>query len=255
MGRKRASGDKPQKKKPVNVKILEREHAGRTTTAYKILDDLIEDHHDHLTDAKIAIAWRFGWKPDVDGRLKLCSVKKGSDLDRELHQHDFVILLNHEAWNESRFSEDQMRALIDHALCRCEVSRDANGEPKIDENNRVVYRIRHPEIQEFREVIARHGLWTADLERFAQVIRETKSRPLFNDQPDDEPRPTLPLGAPRGDAGNKPSTVKPSTVKPSETAAAPAAAGETPAKKRGRPPKAIKPPASVRPPLQRVAGH
>ena len=252
---RKSSGDKPQKKKAVSVKILEREHAGRTTTAYKLLDDLVEDHHDHLTDAKIAIAWRFGWKPDVDGRLRLCGVKKGGDLDREMHGYDFVILLNHEAWNESGFREEQMRALIDHALCRCEVSKDSAGEPRIDENNRTVYRLRQPDVQEFSEIVARHGLWTTDLERFAQTILNDKRRPLFKNQADesrDEPRPTLPLGVPA-------SQIKKPAPKPTAAAESTAEDGEPPAatekRGRGRPKGPKKPAASMRPPLQRAAGH
>ena len=243
MGRKRASGDKPQKKKDVTVKLLERKHGGLVTTANRLMDELVEAHHDHLLDAKIAIAWRFAWKPDVDGRLKLCSVKKGGDLDRELHGFDFVILLNHEAWNQSGFNEPQMRALIDHALCKCQVSKDAAGEPRIDENNRTVYRLRQPDVQEFSEIIRRHGAWTADLERFASAVRDAKSRPLFDSQHDDEPRPTLPLGVPRSQVENQVSQEKPAT------------AADAAPKKRGRPPKAHKPPANVRPPLQRAAGH
>lgn len=227
--RRSSSGEKAQKKKTVTVKMLKRLHNGQVTGPYRIMESLIDKHHEHLADAKIAIAWRFGWKPDVDGRVKLSSVKKGSDLDRELHDFDFVVCLNHEVWNESSFREEQMQAAIDHALCRMEVSKDSAGQPRIDENNRTVYRLRQPDIQEFQEVISRHGLWTADLERFAGAVQQSKSQPLFPHEQPEEPRSTLPLGAPRGEVKEP--------------------------KKPAKAPKAHKPPKSQRPPLQKAAAH
>lgn len=99
---------KKKSRKKVTVKLLERMHAGKVTEAYRIMEELIKKHHSHLAEAKIAIAWRFGWNVSVDGKWKLGQAKKGSDLDRELHEHDFVILVNHEAWNQSGLNEKQV---------------------------------------------------------------------------------------------------------------------------------------------------
>lgn len=117
MARRRGGGVKERARKKVTVKLIERLHAGKVTGPYRIMEDLIDKHHKHLKEAKIAIAWRYGWKATVDGHTKLGQAKKGSDLDRELHNHDFVILLNFERWNNGNFSEAQMRALVDHELC------------------------------------------------------------------------------------------------------------------------------------------
>lgn len=176
--RPRAPKEKARKK--VTVKVLQRKHAGQVVGPYRIMESLIEKHHSHLKDAKIVIAWRFGWKADADGRTKLGQAKKGSDLDRELHDHDFVILLNHDRWNMANFTESQMEALLDHELCHCQVSKDANGEPKTDENGRVVYRMRGHDVEEFKEVFSRHGLWKGDLEFLADEIAEKSSRPLLD---------------------------------------------------------------------------
>jgi len=177
MGRKRGS-PKEKSRKKVNVKLLERKHAGQVTEPYRIMEEIIEAHHKHLIDAKIAIAWRFGWKANTDGHVTLGQAKKGSDLDREMHDHDFVILLNHEAWNGS-LNPDQKRALMDHELCHAEISKDQNGEPKIDENKRTVYRIRKHDIEEFREIVARHGCYKEDLEAFVAAANEDRARPLL----------------------------------------------------------------------------
>lgn len=175
--RKKAPKEKSRKK--VTVKLLERLHAGKVTGPYQIMESLIKEHHSHLSEAKIAIAWRFGWKADADGRVKLGQAKKGSDLDRELNDKDFVILLNHEAWNRADFTEAQMRALLDHELCHAAISLDSNGELKTDENGRTVYRIRRHDCEEFRDVVARHGMWKSDLQEFAAAAINDSKRPLL----------------------------------------------------------------------------
>ena len=179
MGRKLGGAPKEKRRKRVNVKLIERMNAGRVVAPYQIMEDLIERHHSHLAEAKIAMAWRFGWRPDADGRLRLGQCRKGSDLDRELHQFDFVILLNHEAWNRADFSAEQQAALVDHQLCHAQVAIDTDGEPKADELGRTVYRIRRHDVEEFRDVVARHGLWTDDLEKFASEAMEKMERPLL----------------------------------------------------------------------------
>jgi len=180
MARRSTRTPKDKARKKCTVKLLKRTHAGEVVGPYRIMEKLIEKHHNHLKDAKIAIAWRFGWKSDTDGHTVLGQAKKGSDLDRELHDHDFVILLNHERWNGSGFTEDQMTALMDHELCHCEISKDTNGEPKTDENGRICYRIRKHDVEEFRDVVARHGMWKGDLEQFAEAAADKSSRPLLD---------------------------------------------------------------------------
>lgn len=144
---------------------------------YEIMDALVAAHHSHLAGARIAIAWRFGQKPDKDGHLELGKCKKASDLNRDLHQYNFVILLNFEAWNG--MSGDQRRALMDHELSHAETVKQSDGEDAEDEGGRTVYRIRKHDIEEFREVIARHGLYKRDLEDFAKMILEAREKPLL----------------------------------------------------------------------------
>ncbi|HEV3341408.1 MAG TPA: putative metallopeptidase [Pirellulales bacterium] len=226
MGRKRGP-PKEKARKKVNVKLLDRKHAGQITEPYRMMEELIEQFHSHLIDAKIAIAWRFGWKANTDGHVTLGQAKKGSDLDREMHDHDFVILLNHEAWNGS-LNVDQKRALMDHELCHCEVSKDQNGEPKIDENKRTVYRIRKHDIEEFREIVARHGCYKEDLEAFVAAANEDRKRPLLKaHQPPNE--------GPKGDG--KPGYPGTDRQKAIDAASAPPAGVpmEQAGKKRGRP--------------------
>lgn len=182
MGRRRSTGGVKLAARKITVKLLEREHAGKVTEPYRIMEDLVERHHADLVDAKIAIAWRYGKKDDADGRLWLGQAKKGSDLDRSLHGYDFVILLNYEAWQA--VSVEQWRvALIDHELTHCTVSKDSNGEAKTDEAGRIVYRTRKHDLEEFREIVARHGQWKQDIVDFVAAAlkdkREAEDRPLL----------------------------------------------------------------------------
>ena len=146
---------------------------------YKIMRSLIDKHHGHLVGARIVLVWNYGWSEDADGRLVLGKAKKASDLDAALGEYDFAISLNHEAVNAKEWSEAQTKALIDHELCHCDVTKDDAGEVKQDETGRTVYRIRKHDIEEFGEVVARHGLYKSDLVKFAETIREAKKLPLL----------------------------------------------------------------------------
>lgn len=144
---------------------------------YKLLDAVLKAHHEHLRKVKIALAWNTAWRADVDGRLVLGKCKRASDLDRELSEHDFVILLNQEAWNE--LSEDQRLALLDHELSHCQQVLDGTGRQKEDERGRLVWRIRKHDVEEFRDVIARNGCYMSDLADFVKAALEAKQTPLF----------------------------------------------------------------------------
>jgi hypothetical protein len=168
----------PAKPKAVNVHLIARDPE-QPHRLYTLMDELIRQHHGHLTDAKIALAWRSGWKADADGVLRLGQCRKASDLDRELHGFDAVILLNEEALNAAAFGEVQTRALLDHELTHLEVTKDEAGETKFDEQGRVVYRIRKHDIEEFREIVARHGCWISGLEEFARAALEKRNADLF----------------------------------------------------------------------------
>ena len=167
------------KPKKLNYEIIERDGDG--PEPYRIMDALVHAHHHHLIDANIVMAWRMGWNPDKDEKLVLGQCKKASDLDRDLHGYDIIILLNSEVWNRAGFTDAHRRALIDHELCHAAIEVDAEGEPKEDEQGRKVYRIRKHDIEEFREVVDRHGIWKGDIESFAESIMRKAAPSLFGE--------------------------------------------------------------------------
>lgn len=139
---------------------------------YGLLDALVEQHHEDLCDARIALAWCTSWTRDADGKIVLGKCKKASDLDRELAAYDFIILLAKWFWRALDVTDAQRRALLDHELCHAALKRDVNGEPVEDERGRRVYRIRKHDLEEFVAVVDRHGIYTHDLEVFARTLRK-----------------------------------------------------------------------------------
>lgn len=162
------------KPKKVNVERVADEDAdGNRASMYAMLDGLVAAHHPHLAQARIALAWNYSWGEDADGQITLGRARKVSDLERDLHGYDLIILLNRPAWDS--LQPEQRTALVDHELCHFEVAKDKEGEERVDDRGRAVYRLRKHDIGEFREVVSRNGMWKADIEQFVRSIKEKKS--------------------------------------------------------------------------------
>lgn len=171
------------KPKPVNVRLVaETDEKGGRKAVYQTMDRIVTTYHPDMAahECRIAIAGHSGWTEDADGRLKLGQCKRATDLDRDLHHFDFVILVNTQAWE--RLSEEQREAVLDHELCHIALARDSDGEVKKDERGRVCWRLRKHDVEEFTAIIERRGLYKPDLERFAAAVVGQSSHPLFADQ-------------------------------------------------------------------------
>jgi hypothetical protein len=168
------------KPKKVNYRLI-----GKGSPLYPMMDELIGLYHEELAQARIALAWNLSWKPDVDGRVTLGKCKKASDLDRELAAYDFVIILRQEFFEDAEVTDAQRRALLDHELCHAAPKLDEDGEQLEDEKGRKVWRTRKHDIEEFEQIVARHGCYKRDLERFAAALKQSKQGklPLAEDVP------------------------------------------------------------------------
>jgi len=172
-GRKKGTG---KKRKKVTVQFLGRMHAGKITAPYEIIERIIKTERADLKDVKIGVAWRLGWRSDADGVLTLGQCKKRGDLDRELDDYDFIILLNKEAWPTL---EDVLKErLIFHELEHAQLSLDSNGEPKRNDRGRLICRIRKHDFAEFRSVVKKYG-WEANLSELAKAGIADADRPLL----------------------------------------------------------------------------
>lgn len=176
MGRRRGFG----KVKKVKVPTFELiDHAAKPKLEpYKLMEELRKEHHESIKEAKIILAYRKGWKSNVDGHLILGKCVKASELQRELVDWDFVILLNFEVWNSKEFDRKKKLALLDHELCHAEPALDKEGEPKVNASGKKVWRIRDHDLQEFHEIVARHGLYKSDIQKFAEVIMKQAQKTI-----------------------------------------------------------------------------
>ena len=172
------------KRKKINFELIDRITGAEP---YAVLDKM-RTFHLELQEASIAIAWRKRLTPDKDNRLVLGKCVKASDLQRELAEYDFIILLNQEVWEDSEFTGEKRMALMDHELCHAAASYDDDGVIKEDERGRPVWRTRRHDIEEFEEIIARHGCYKKDLERFAEIIAKKRKAPLFDKEDHTEVR-------------------------------------------------------------------
>ena len=165
-------GPKPKK---INFELID---DNSKSEPYQILRRVRKASHEDTADARIALAWRKALKPDVDGHLILGRCMKASDLQRELIDWDFVIFAQPRSLAASRLHDRQKEALVDHELCHAAQALDSDGEPKMDEKNRPVWRVRKHDIEEFKAVVQRHGCYKHDLEAFAAALLRSKQGSL-----------------------------------------------------------------------------
>jgi hypothetical protein len=158
-------------RKKINFELI----TDMNSEPYRVLAAVRKEHHSDLHKARIALAWRKGFKPDTDGHLVLGKCVKAPDLQRELVDWDFVILLNREVWMDQGWPIEKKRALLDHELCHAARAEDEYGAQKEDERGRLVWRIRKHDIEEFQEVVTRHGCYKRDLENFARALLKSKN--------------------------------------------------------------------------------
>ena len=115
--------------------------------------ELIHEHHPHLADADILLLFRDKATKKA-GRLILGTASKISDQERAIagRNWDFKIILAFDTWvGQSKVFH---QALVDHELCHC-AGNSVDG-----------WEMRAHDLEEFVDVVERHGLWKSDLRRF-----------------------------------------------------------------------------------------
>ncbi|SRR6266436_10005032 len=143
---------------------------------YRFMEKMCKRYHPELRKARIALAWRISYKPDKDGHIILGKCHKASDLQRELADYDYVILLNKEVWNDKEFTKKQKYALIDHEMCHAAPVFNKKGKNKKDDRGRYCWRMRDHDVEEFHEIVKRHGIWKRDLELFAAALLQKRRK-------------------------------------------------------------------------------
>ncbi len=151
-----------------------------SSTSFEIADEvqefaerIIDQHHPHLQDAKDKVGYFFKYgSSDWAGKCKKCTA-----FEREITGKMFLIFVNKDAW--SHMDLTQREALVDHELCHIKRA----SSPRIDSTtNEVIqdwaiadepesWSTRDHDIEEFSDVVNRHGLWEKGIEKFAVAVR------------------------------------------------------------------------------------
>lgn len=74
---------------------------------YELLAEVRAEQHFDCAEARIALAWRKGTKPNVDGHLVLGRCVLLNALQREMVPFDYVIVLNKEVWEDPEFGREK----------------------------------------------------------------------------------------------------------------------------------------------------
>ena len=111
------------KPKKILIGLIKPEDVYLSGQPYELLAEIRAEQHFDVAEAKIALAWRKGTKPNADGKIVLGRCVKASDLQRELVDWDFVIVLNKEFWEDPEFDRAKKLALLDHELSPLPLAR------------------------------------------------------------------------------------------------------------------------------------
>lgn len=156
----------------------------------KIAATLIPEHHKHLEGARIEYVFRSKHSTNK-GKIVAGKARKISGLNaflasNEIHMHlkvgdegagaeivspsfggleFFCIEIAQDIWEA--LPEKQRIALVDHELCHC--FREIN-----DDTGEWMLSIRPHDVEEFAEIVQRHGLWSSDLDHFVEQSQQLR---------------------------------------------------------------------------------
>jgi hypothetical protein len=132
---------------------------------------IIHEHHPYLLDARILYLFTSA-KTTRAGRLRTGVAKRLSPEQRFLSSglesvedgYDFMVVVNKTRYRA--LTSQQQSALLDHELCHC--------AQKVTLNRRtgavtVRWITRGHDVEEFREIVQRHGLWNPDVKQLVHA--------------------------------------------------------------------------------------
>jgi len=126
-----------------------------------------------LVDAKIC--YMFREKASIT-RDKVIAGRciRVDDRNYSIHKYDFLIEIAMDLWQEA--NDDFKKALMDHELGHAGIVRDENGELELDDKGRIRTYVNLHDIEEFSDVLARHGAYHEALRQFLQAFADRKSK-------------------------------------------------------------------------------
>lgn len=122
--------------------------------------DVISVWHPHLEDYEIC----YVFKEDLTKaqRVALATIKKSTPFEYYLSGVDLVVTVNADYWPD--LTHAQRIALLDHEFCHTFETVNEKGVASL--------KFRGHDLEEFTDVVRRHGAWMPDIERMNQAQRE-----------------------------------------------------------------------------------
>lgn len=133
---------------------------------------IIEVNYPLLKMLKIAYVFREE-APISDGKVTCGMAVRVDDRNWSLHKFDAMIEIGKDVWDEAE--EDFKNALMDHELAHIGIRLDEDGQPAMDEKTgRLKVFMRKHDIEEFEEVLERHGAYHKGLRDFLVAFGKSK---------------------------------------------------------------------------------
>ncbi len=136
---------------------------------------LIEKYHWHLMEFPVRFCWRSRSRTRHKNTvLATAEIVRGrfanfvmTEAEKAMKGQErgcamFWIEVARDQWE---YLDDAQRyALLDHELCHCIIEENEDGDE-------VMAMVGH-DLEEFRAIVQRHGLWLDDVKSFAEVIKK-----------------------------------------------------------------------------------
>ena len=123
---------------------------------------VIPKWHQDLADAAICYL-EDSENMKMKGKYILAKIRKATNVENHLTGHDLVLIISGPAWRSC--TDEQKLALLDHEFCHVEkIVREDGTE--------VLSMVGH-DLEEFRAVVRRHGVWHVDIEMFKEDMQKS----------------------------------------------------------------------------------
>lgn len=143
------------------------EYTPNATEVEEMATNIIAAHYPDLAEANLDIAymWRSEAMAMGEGRVAAGQCVHVADREHALHGHDFLIIMARDVWLDA--TPEFRRAVVDHELSHVGIRKDEDGGNAVDEDTgRIKTFCRRHEVEEFSDVLERHGAYHSSLVRF-----------------------------------------------------------------------------------------
>lgn len=166
----------------------------KNVEVYVLMEELIKKHHQHLAEAKIVL-YACEKVKSKGQNIVLAEAAKASTKMKASMNADFTITIYTVPWSD--LTPEQKRACLDHELCHCEAAREPevevvgrgrNGKDKTKiikdkygrtqftdkikrgEDGEAKWVLKPHNLEEFRDIVSRHGIWDEAIRNFKEVL-------------------------------------------------------------------------------------